>query len=340
MTELVFQTEDLPPAERFSRWCDMTAGALLPNILRSDHASHFLAGLRAVDLGAVSISTVRYQPLQTLRSTKLIRRSDPEGYQLMLTRRGNHRIIQNGEDVTGGPGELLLYDTSRPWSGWAHCDGGVVEGVLAQFPRVLLPLPADQVRRLTPMVLPGREGIGALLASYLTRVATDACRYQPADLPRLQGILLDLLAALLAHHLDDTVAGQPESHRHSLVLRIRRFIEQHLADPGLTPGTIAAAHHISVRYLHQLFRPGEATVAALIRTRRLDRCRRELTDPRFAAHSIAKIAARWGFSDPAHFSRAFRAAYGMPPTDYRHQKHAGQVVRSSSRGMRSQAITF
>lgn len=27
--------------------------------------------------------------------------------------------------------------------------------------------------------------------------------------------------------------------------------------------------------------------------------------------------ARWGFTDPAHFSRAFRAAYGMPPAEYR-----------------------
>jgi transcriptional regulator GlxA family with amidase domain len=32
---------------------------------------------------------------------------------------------------------------------------------------------------------------------------------------------------------------------------------------------------------------------------------------------VAAIAARWGFSSAADFSRAFRAAHGMPPAEYR-----------------------
>ncbi|MGY0064980.1 helix-turn-helix domain-containing protein [Streptomyces sp. LZ34] len=43
-----------------------------------------------------------------------------------------------------------------------------------------------------------------------------------------------------------------------------------------------------------------------------------LADPRQLSRSIQTIAARWAFSDPAHFSRVFRAAHGMTPRDYRH----------------------
>jgi AraC family transcriptional regulator, positive regulator of tynA and feaB len=34
---------------------------------------------------------------------------------------------------------------------------------------------------------------------------------------------------------------------------------------------------------------------------------------------IGEIAFSWGFSDQSHFTRRFRAAYGMSPSDYRRQ---------------------
>ncbi|MFD7069096.1 helix-turn-helix domain-containing protein [Streptomyces sp. NPDC059913] len=54
------------------------------------------------------------------------------------------------------------------------------------------------------------------------------------------------------------------------------------------------------------------------RGRHAARCRADLTDPRLAGCSIQTIAARRGLAAPAHFSRLFRAAYGMTPSDYRH----------------------
>jgi transcriptional regulator GlxA family with amidase domain len=32
---------------------------------------------------------------------------------------------------------------------------------------------------------------------------------------------------------------------------------------------------------------------------------------------VSAIAARWGLVNAAHFSRAFRTAYGLPPVEYR-----------------------
>src|SRR6185437_7198589 len=100
-------------------------------------------------------------------------------------------------------------------------------------------------------------------------------------------------------------------------LRVHSFIEQHLGEEDLSPGLVAAAHHVSVRYLHRLFEAEDTTVAAWIRRRRLDRCRRDLADPALSALPVSTVAAKWGITDPAHFSRLFRSAYGLPPAEYR-----------------------
>ena len=42
-----------------------------------------------------------------------------------------------------------------------------------------------------------------------------------------------------------------------------------------------------------------------------------MLDPALRAQPVSAIAARWGLTNPAHFSRLFRQAYGAPPAAYR-----------------------
>ena len=92
---------------------------------------------------------------------------------------------------------------------------------------------------------------------------------------------------------------------------------EHLGDPRLSPGSIAAAHYISVRYLPKLFESEQTTVAGWIRQRRLEACRRDLRDPALSDQPVSLIAARRGLPSAAHFSRAFRRAYDISPAEYR-----------------------
>ncbi|WPB89422.1 helix-turn-helix transcriptional regulator [Streptomyces malaysiensis] len=111
-------------------------------------------------------------------------------------------------------------------------------------------------------------------------------------------------------------------------MRVRAFIDSHLHDPELTPTAIAAAHHISVSYLHRIFQEeaptdgGPGTVMGHVRERRLERARRDLADPALRTRPIHEIAHRWGFTHQTSFTRAFRARYHMPPAEYRRTRHA------------------
>lgn len=318
-----FRTDEVPVTERFEYFCSAASGPA-PTLVRSEVAD-FRASVRVLDLGAAEICSLYYPPLESDRPRKLIRESDPEWLQLFLNVRGSQRIVHGGQDTKTGAGEFYLCDTSHPWQGWAHAEAGSLETIKVRLPRALLPLPVDAVGPLMAVGLSGRVGVEALLVDFLTRTVADADSFTPDDGPRLFSVLLDLMTALCAHHLNITRAAPPEALHHTLFLRICAFIDQHLNDPELTPATLATACQVSLRHLHRLFQAEGLTVGAHIRKRRLERCLRDLADPAHHQRPVYAIAASWGFTDPAHFSRVFRAAYGMPPGDYRHFAQPGQA---------------
>jgi AraC-like DNA-binding protein len=252
------------------------------------------------------------------RASKLTRRGRPEVYKLSVVLRGRLVLVQHERQAVLGPHDLVIYDTTQPFRCVAGSPGeAVVELFTVQFPRALLPFSVEELGRLTAVRIPGQRGIGRLVARFLMQLFDQASQWAAPDAARLSSAAVDLLVALVAHELDRGSALAPETHRGALLLRIHAFIDQHLGDPGLTPGVVAAANHVSIRYLYKLFQAQDLTVAGWIRGRRLDRCRRDLVDPGLWARPVGAIGARWGFPDGAHFSRVFRAAYGVPPLEYR-----------------------
>jgi AraC family transcriptional activator of tynA and feaB len=92
-------------------------------------------------------------------------------------------------------------------------------------------------------------------------------------------------------------------------MAVQLYIDANLSNPSLSPATIAKANAISLRTLHRLFESTDDSVGAVIRERRLGRCRADLllgtTD------SVTAIAFRWGFRNMSFFSRLFRERYGV-----------------------------
>jgi len=107
-------------------------------------------------------------------------------------------------------------------------------------------------------------------------------------------------------------------HRSTYVARINRVfdhIDAHLAEP-LDLAGLAAVAHFSPWYFHRLFHAltGE-TVADRVRRRRLEvAAGRLLAQPPAAASAVALDV---GFASAEVFSRAFRARFGVTPTQWR-----------------------
>ncbi|MER6844702.1 hypothetical protein ABT321_29800 [Streptomyces platensis] len=85
LTERLFRSGDLPPADRFDCWRELVGRTHAPLEVLSDHRADFLAAQRVLDLGAVSVWPTTFQPVCFRRTPKLIRQSDPEGLHLSLS---------------------------------------------------------------------------------------------------------------------------------------------------------------------------------------------------------------------------------------------------------------
>ena len=126
----------------------------------------------------------------------------------------------------------------------------------------------------------------------------------------------DAVTSLLSGHVRSAVPPAGASEPLEPVLQ---WIEERLDDPDLAPAAIAAAHHVSTRYLHKLFHRQALTVAGYVRARRLELIRRDLGDPGLRDLSVSAVGRRRGIVDPSQLSKAFRSRYGSTPREFREQ---------------------
>lgn len=179
----------------------------------------------------------------------------------------------------------------------------------------------------TPALLPETQApfLGALLRTAAERLeALTADEMRPLELA-----ILEFLTATAAARGAACQVLHGSAAKNALALRARQTVEVMLAQPDLSPARVAQQVGISRRYLQLLFAAAGETANHYIRRRRLERCAEDLADPLQAGRAIAEICYRWGFADPAYFSRIFRACHGISPSEHRAQ--------ARQRGMQRQA---
>lgn len=299
---------------KFDWFCETVSTDVMPIALSTRNAADFRASITDLDLGVVRLSVVACSPVLSRRTSSHVRRGDPEHLQLALVTQGSLRISQrrNESVVAGG---LVLTDTSRPSEG--ACVGGQIESVVMQIPRQAVALRPDRMDRLLARSMAADTGSGAILAGFLRTLLSHAPACRPEELRGMGSVALDLATAFLARQLGDPGQAYGEARAQETLQRIHRFIENNLGDPGLTPQMIADRHNMSLRRLYVLFGDQPLTLAAHIRRSRLERAHADLAREDLNGQPVQAIAARWGFSSATGFSRGFREAYGITPTEHR-----------------------
>lgn len=100
------------------------------------------------------------------------------------------------------------------------------------------------------------------------------------------------------------------------LLRVSAYIHDHL-DEELDLDRLAEIACLSAHHWHRVYRAvhGE-TLAATVRRLRLHRAAGDLVR---TGLPVRDVAARWGYPNLQSFTRAFSAAFGLPPARYRRE---------------------
>lgn len=309
---VILSTAELSAADRVERWHAAVTNTFIPlgvDLLEEEPSPGDIVSER---LGVLRISRVQAGPQTVTRSRRLITGEDQEFIILTLQERGTAMKEQDGRQCVIRPGQFSLSDSSRAFRKTLHERFAFTS---FHFPREALSVRSEDLRSLTATTFSGSEGSSAVLAQYFAGLARVAADVDDAVGRQLAVTALDLLA-LLIDERGGRLSGPPSTTTAATLVRVKDHIMRNLGDPDLSPRTIAAVHFMSVRYLHKIFEQEGTTVAGWIRAQRLERCRRDLLRPRALETGVAVIARRWGFVSAAHFSRAFRDAYGMTPREW------------------------
>ncbi|MDX3763567.1 helix-turn-helix domain-containing protein [Streptomyces sp. AK02-04a] len=309
---VVLSTAALSAADRIERWHEAVTQAFIPldvNILEENPSPGRIV---THQLGALQVSDVQTVSQEVTRSKRLVARDQKEFLILTLQRRGSAVKEQDGRECLIQSGDFSISDSSRVFRKKVE---GKVCFTSFQFPRKELRVRDEDLRASTATAFSGRGGSAALVATYFARMAREVAGFDDFVGRQFVATGLDLLALFINERRGRFRPQAPETAP-AMIVRVKDHILQNLSDPDLSPTDIAAAHFISTRYLHKLFQTEGTTVGEWIRMQRLERCRRDLLRSPALGLGVATVARRWGFVNPSHFSRVFRATYGIAPRDW------------------------
>ena len=222
--------------------------------------------------------------------------------ELVLVHDGHARIAVDGEaraNLRAGSVGLLLpgHREQFAFAGDVETRHSWVQARVADPP----------VERLSvlPAALPASTALTELVREAVTVARTPLSTAEP------------LLAALAAAAFW-RYAGEAESHvggPGETVERARRFLHEHLADPGVDLEQVARAAHVTPPHLVRRFRAElGVTPMAYLWQRRVATGIDLLTN---TGLPVGDIAARTGFKSVYHFSRRVKGQAGAPPTQVR-----------------------
>jgi len=254
--------------------------------------------------------------------------TDPHGHdfiEIALAAAGSGRHISASGEHELSPGDVVVI---RPgtWHGFTHCCGLVIYNCC--FDQQLLRrelgwLREDPALNYLFWVGPYAANRAGVLVAGLYENHLDECLDQLHALRQVQGsprrvetlgrllIFLDYLARAVN---DRNGLDRQAGPLHPAVLETLRLLESQTGS-SWSLGELAAHSHVNPSYLARLFKAeiGLAPMAYL------NRCRVEQAAGLLLQSElpVGEVAIEVGWDDPNLFTRRFRAAYGLAPSEYR-----------------------
>lgn len=321
-----FSLSALHPTQRFDAWRESLGVIFEVNPEKVRNVDAFDAHVESFMLDglvfnrAMSVAQTFNRPVSRYLTDAL------DHYMIQLFVTGDVTMRRGTREIRAKSGTLIALDLAE-----------TLDSVNADFELLNVFIPRRHLSGLlkSPDSLQGltldtHTGPGRLLADYMKSLFQTRASLSAIEETVASSVLIQLAAA--AFNSTPVIAHDPPDWAdHAIALKARHVIRKHLDNPDLTPSMVAAILGISRARLYRAFSE-IGGVNETIRELRLRRCFADLVSPTYDALTVSEIAYRWGFADPSHFARAFRARFGMTASEARAQQ-AGSLTRTDSRSL-------
>jgi AraC-like DNA-binding protein len=306
---LVFDTAEVPVHQRRSVIADSLAHAASATSMSpegSPETLHLTMGIW--DLGGVELVDARCSA-HTLRRSRKPSSDEPAVLAITCCLKGWGVHTQRRHQFTARPDRMWLTDLSVPY---VHQISDT-RTITAKIPLHLLGISHDAA--VTAQEHVGDSPLAVLFFRHVMEVRRVANELQGPAALAVGTATLALARAVVASAAEDERLGR-ETLEDILLLRVKAFVRENLGDPTLDPSRIAAATHVSVRHLYKVCARANLRLESWIIEQRLAAAREELARRASGPVAVSEVSYRWGFTNPSHFARRFRGAYGMSPSEW------------------------
>ncbi|MFK4752325.1 helix-turn-helix domain-containing protein [Oceanobacter antarcticus] len=304
---LCISTSQVPAAIKRQFWEEHVRQHVIKVDCPTESKNGIEATLEQTECGLITINRIQANSHAVQRSRTEIQADPRQSVFLCLMLAGHGYSWQGTRCANHVPGDIVLYDTTRPYGqGFPHD----MEMLVVDIPRQVLEQqlghwqPTDLVR------LDRHARVGVYSSENLYQLLTRPWHYNHQGMSISEQVL-DNLASLIK---TQQVPACSRS-RHALLQRSQSYIDGHLEADYLTIEHISDMMKASPRQLSRAFELAGVTLNRYIWNQRLERCRVDiLAQPNT---SLTDIAFTWGFNHSAHFSRSYKKYFGETPTETR-----------------------
>lgn len=308
-------TESHRDRDKVAFWADLVCRHFVSAECHSVAAPESFHGAMALrQVGRVNVAQIVAGGLRVVRTAGMMARASKECFLVGIQNAGHSELAQGGRLARLNPGDMAVLSSAKPFQLSFNGD----------FARTVLSFPADELRQLVPDVdamtattLDG-QGTAARLFGQVARhyFDTDSSAL-PADAANHAASgLIEILAGTLSSQRTALPTRRPQLACFHLA-RIKQYAMETLHSPELSVASVSLALRISPAHIHRLFASEALTFSAWLWSYRLLVCKKELEEPSQSHRTICEIAFAKGFSNSAHFSRTFRAKFGVSPRECR-----------------------
>lgn len=319
---VVFSTESIPVWQRREWLCEVIGREYANVDIIPPRKDYLFNEMNIYPWQDLRLSVIHSNAITIQRLPQEPSSVSQDAYFGVILLSGDYQLEQNGREVYLKPGDITIYDATRPHR--IHCPKSFSK-LIVSIPRKLMHERLPGVEHCTARKVNGEAGLGAIASGFVQSIAREANNMTSSTFEATAEQSLDLFTLAL-NSIRPTSLNLSRSRSLSLS-RIKDFVERQLDNPDLHTETVVQGTGLSARYINELFHDEGTSLMRYIWQLRLKRCHHDLTNSICCSRSVSETALRWGFNDFSHFSRAFKNRYGFPPSTVKnHQSKAKPPV--------------